>query len=214
MLGIRVFDHGPTKIYNVLSYCGQIVIDDFTENVFMPVEYWSLDEYKAQWKDGIERIKQGHEKSCLITKIYDPREYKFVELWSLYRRGDNVHIFNCLFVNEVYEEIIGQKEYSSKTCYDFISDYCPYTEDGTKVSEWIIPVDQIDKYLPDEKGCGCSCQLLDFDPQEYGDQVFHKKNANIIFNEFGQEEDDFWFKFSKRRRVGIFSMNFQNKGGK
>src|SRR5690606_13744355 len=115
MLGIQVFEHGPTRIYNVLSYCGQIVINDFKENVFIPVEYWSLDDYKQQWKEAIKRIKEGREKSCLVVKIYDPKENKFIEFWSLYKRGDNVHVFNNLLAGDWYDEVIGQREYSLQT---------------------------------------------------------------------------------------------------
>jgi hypothetical protein len=47
----------PEIINNIPSVWGRITIDDFTERFIMPLEYWSIEDYEKQWREGLDRIK-------------------------------------------------------------------------------------------------------------------------------------------------------------
>lgn len=135
-LMIEIINRKPKK-YGVT---GQIIIDDFMEYFDSPLDWWSVDDYEKQWKEGLARLS-NHNTSCLIVAINDPDCRKFIEWWPLYKIGNKVHIQNHLVIDDLYEEKIGNKPFTLQTCYDFIPEYRSYTSEGTKISEWVVDWD-------------------------------------------------------------------------
>ena len=124
------------------EYCGEyvigmIVIDDFQEIIEIPIEYWKLDQYEYQWKNGLQRLKD-YNNSCLVFAVNDPHQRRYVNWWLLYKENGLVYIQNQIIIGEIYKEMIGKKDFTVETCYDFIPDrYCSDDEDE-KVSEWCV----------------------------------------------------------------------------
>ena len=141
-ISISVIDKKPKKKWGSVGVEGILRINDFEEYLYLSVDWWQVDDYLLQWKEGFERLL-SYDTSCLIVDINDPcLNRKFVDWWLLYKVGDKVHIQNQLVIGEIYEKQIGDKPFNLQTCYDFIPDRGePYDEDGNKISEWVIDWD-------------------------------------------------------------------------
>ena len=101
---IRVLKRSPEKTKGKMYQPGRITIGDFTERFWMPYDYWNIDQYKKQWKEGIARLK-NHDTSCLVTaiKLYDDKIGS--SLWVLYKEGDTIFIQNHARSNELNKEL-------------------------------------------------------------------------------------------------------------
>jgi len=118
-----------------MYFCeGQIQIGEFTENFIMSLEVWSLDEYKAQWSEGLERLKT-HGQTCLVANLQEI-DSCFIDWWILYREGDIVYVQNELIAGEYLHSVLKGMPFDQETCYSFIEPRCVVTEDGDKISEW------------------------------------------------------------------------------
>lgn len=138
-LKISVIDRKRKRWDGVWSVEGQIRIgDDFSEDFYMFLDLWSIEDYERQWKEGIERLKE-HSVSCLITMIHDPLIRRFINWWALYKIDEKIYIRNYLFVGDMYEDGIGNKEFTINTCYDFIPPrYIAEQGDKYAPSEWVV----------------------------------------------------------------------------
>lgn len=132
-LSIAIINKKPKKSY----VTGQIIIEDFLEYFDSTIDYWSVQDYELQWKEGLQRLLY-YDSSCLIVAINDPHCRKFIEWWPLYKIGNKIHIQNHIIIDDLYEERIGNKSFTLQTCYDFIPEYRSHTTDGNKISEWVI----------------------------------------------------------------------------
>jgi hypothetical protein len=135
---IEITSKIPRKIYNVRAYEGLIHIGDFSESIYVPLDYWSRQDYERQWKEGLERIKT-HDTSCLVATIHDPKIRKFVDWWVLYKEGKTIFVNNEMIHDCEYEKLIGDKPFNLETCYNFIEPRVTMTENGHKVSTWSVP---------------------------------------------------------------------------
>ncbi|MBA3954708.1 hypothetical protein H0X48_05315 [Candidatus Dependentiae bacterium] len=115
---------------------GKITIGDFEKRFNIALEYWSIDDYKRQWKEGLERIKT-HDKSCLVYYVQDPSKLPYIGWWRMYKIDNKVYVRNSIIFTHLYKNKIGDKRFTPETCYDFISDRNP----KEKVSEWIVELD-------------------------------------------------------------------------
>lgn len=138
---IEVMKKKPVVINGYKHYKGQITIGDFQESFYMPVDSWSIPEYKKQWKEGLERIKT-HDSSCLVVNSIG-----YIEFWSLYREGEKIFIHNnCLF-----ERPKGLPRFDINTCYLYVIPRETIDEDGNKISEWQVDLQDVLEYLKSEK---------------------------------------------------------------
>ena len=129
-LSIKVIDRRSRKMNKTFYIIGRIFINDFYENIEMPVRYWEAEDYERQWKEGLERLKY-HDRSCLVAQIYDPHKGLYIDWWLLYKEGSKIFIRNEVLFRQYYEEIIGDKPFTVETCYDFIRSKEPrLVEDG------------------------------------------------------------------------------------
>ena len=137
---IKIISKKPKKIWGLLSHKGQISIGEFKESFIMPLNSWTINDYKQQWKEGIERLK-NHNNSCLVTTVQNLHSNGMGMMWVLYKVGDDIFIQNHLLNREILKEFGDSqkiKNFTPKMCYGFISSRKTLTEYGTKVSEWSI----------------------------------------------------------------------------
>lgn len=141
---IEVISKKAEKTDGFLAYVGQIVIGDFTERFDIPIDSWSIEQYKQQWKEGIKRLEK-HDYSCLVVTAQNLRYNPLIETWVLYKERDMVFIQNELLNREIIKEYhlsLDLSVFNDKTCYQFVTyPRETITEDGTKISEWKISVD-------------------------------------------------------------------------
>jgi hypothetical protein len=140
-INIKLTSKKQKIVDGVPSYNGKITIGDFAETIVVPVDLWKKEDYERQWQEGLARIKT-HDTSCLVTFIYDPHIRPLLEWWILYRVNNIVCVQNLMFSDFVYQEIIGDKPFTPDTCYDFIPPRVIEFEDGSRPSEWRIPLEE------------------------------------------------------------------------
>ena len=97
---IRVLKRSPEKTAGQMYQPGRITIGDFMERFWMPFDYWSLDRYKKQWKEGIERLRT-HDSSCIVTSITQDKTGLYVSAWVLYKVNNNI-IFQYHFLPDKF----------------------------------------------------------------------------------------------------------------
>lgn len=84
------------------------------------------------------------EDTCLITSLYDPQKANFIVWWLLYNRKDEVIIRNhLLFLNTL------SQSFTPDNPYPFIPQYEDESEEGDKISEWIVPIKDVEMFLVD-----------------------------------------------------------------
>jgi hypothetical protein len=121
---------------------GDIQIGEFHETFMASLSYWTKLDYLIQWKVALTRICNGNDKSCLITSMFDPSIANFIFWWTLYLDENTVHIQNqILFLNLL------DKPFLELNPYEFIRTRETVTDEGDKISEWDVDVDDIKVYL-------------------------------------------------------------------
>jgi hypothetical protein len=117
---------------------GEIQIGKFHETFVASLSYWNKLDYLMQWEVALTRIYSGNDKSCLITSMFDPSIANFIFLWVLYLDGSIVHVQNqILFLEEL------DKPFLEKNPYEFIRDRKTVSDEGDKISEWDVDVNDI-----------------------------------------------------------------------
>ncbi len=136
-LNIKIIDAKPQKKNNVLVVTGLIKIGDHKESFYMPLDWWSIEDYKRQWQEGIRRLK-NNEQSCLVTSIHNPTIRPFIDWWLLYKIDNVVYVQNHMLISDIYKKQIGDKNFTTQTCYDFIPSRLKQEADDYRVSEWCV----------------------------------------------------------------------------
>ena len=109
----------------------------------MPVYFWDISDYEKQWKAGLERIKT-HDASVLITAMNDLNKRAQVNWWVLYKEGDKIYIQEQMLIDEVFEKELHQQPFNKETCYNFIDPRETVTEEGHKISDWVIDLSDLE----------------------------------------------------------------------
>ena len=121
---------------------GEITMNDYSEKFQSSLSYWNKANYVDQWKDGVQRLFNGNNRSCLVTSMLDPNISSYICLWLLYTEKNIVHIQNqILFLEELNEP------FDESRIYYYISDREIIDEDGHKISEWDIQIDDLKVFL-------------------------------------------------------------------
>jgi hypothetical protein len=129
---IVIVDKKPKKLYGCLRIKAEIHINDYKETLYVPVDYWSIEDYERQWKEGFERLNT-HDRSCLVVAIHNPEEEPFIEWWPIYKIKNKIYFQNHFLGADIYEKRIGTKKFTIQSCYDFIP-----PKSRSKVSEWEV----------------------------------------------------------------------------
>ena len=87
---------------------GIITIDDWYETLHIPVGQWTIEEYKRQWREGLERINTEN-TSCLVTYVADHTKGPGIGWWPMWKIDNIIHIQNQWISYENYDRIIGDK---------------------------------------------------------------------------------------------------------
>ena len=136
-LNINVISSHEEIIWGLRSYIGEIIIDGYKETFEMPVEFWTLEDYKKQWAEGLEKIKIEN-KSCLVARIEGENgKPSQIEWWLLYRKDKKIFIRNQLMLSDNLKEYVGDHPFTPENCYQFIK---PMSR-SKEVSTWIVDLD-------------------------------------------------------------------------
>jgi len=140
-LSIKVKDRKIQKIYGLNSCVGEIKIGDFCESFIMPLNWWAIEDYEKQWKEGIERIKY-HDSSCLVTTVQNLDSDPFIDWWVLYKNNKTIIVYNQILLDELLEKSKYKFEnlslFSIQTCYSYIGPKKLSAKINEKISKWEI----------------------------------------------------------------------------
>jgi hypothetical protein len=133
-------DPGVTASY------GEIEIGSFRERFVASLMYWRANDYKSHWDKALERIVYQSDTSCLITSIVDPSVASHLFWWPMYRVNDVIYIQNQILFFEHRSSPFNERE-----CFSYVSGHRTLDEDGSRISEWSVPVEDIESFLRSDK---------------------------------------------------------------
>ena len=120
------------------AYPGRIVVGDLCEDFFAAASYWSTEDYREQWRKGLERIVKGHPESCLITSVNDPKMSEFLYWWLLYREDEAV-----VFQNAIHFFDQSDSHFDPAEPFVCIPPRVSEGDNGLSPSEWRLPHDVV-----------------------------------------------------------------------
>ena len=147
IFSIKIIDEKIRECCGMPCCIGEIQIGEFKEDFEMPLEYWTIEDYKKQWKDGIERLNKN-ERSCLVAEVQDPEKAPWASLWVLYKEGDTVHVQNHVLRDKRFMKLIKKQPFTLETCYNLITPREVISAGtGMEISEWITDLGSINEFL-------------------------------------------------------------------
>jgi hypothetical protein len=133
-------DEDPLVAIGVLTLC------EFSEHFSAPVSFWGVADYQKSWEAGLRRLLGGATVSCLATSVTDPADANFFDVWPLYRSGDDIYVQNrLLFLDQL------PHAFDLSAPWESVGPRRATTEDGDKISEWQVSLDDIREFLDSGK---------------------------------------------------------------
>ncbi len=124
---------------------GVITIGTFQEQFTTALSYWSVNDYEKHWKQALSRILYNANISCLITSMVDSNKHPFIFWWPMYRIENIIFIQNqILFFDQLLLKFNEQDPFSS------VSERRILDDDENKISEWSVPVADIEIFYNKE----------------------------------------------------------------
>ncbi len=121
---------------------GYLLIGEHRESFIASQHFWGKSDYEKHWKKALSRILEGESRSCLITSLYDPATANFIEWWPIYGRRGSILVQNhLLFLADLKEE------FDIDDPFRFVPDHSAVSEDGERISEWIVSLDAVRKFI-------------------------------------------------------------------
>lgn len=127
----------------------EITLGSFRERFQSTLFYWSISDYQKQWVHAIERIVNvDNSTSALITELRDPALAGEVvgQWWVLYREGEKVYVQNQLILKK---NLTGG--FNPLDPYSHIPKRKTETDEGDKISEWEVTVQDMREFLKRQK---------------------------------------------------------------
>jgi len=118
---------------------GKITFGSFSKTFRLYCELYSLKDFQEQWQKGLDRLDQCNE-SCFVMRMFDIHGSPLIEWWLFYKIGNAIHIQFRIVVGSIYEDIVGDKLFTLKNCYDFIPKRQTKEDDGEVIQEVIIQI--------------------------------------------------------------------------
>ncbi|WP_434645514.1 hypothetical protein [Achromobacter piechaudii] len=121
---------------------GEIKIDGYVENFFVPTEYWSRKEYLNSWKNSLRQGLREGSHAVLLTSMRDPQVSDFIFYWVIFIEGDQAYIQNRIFFLEEISQPFDPEKINS-----YVSGRAEFNEDGIEISQWTVGVASIVDFL-------------------------------------------------------------------
>lgn len=85
------------------------------------------------WQEAIQRLRDGHKKSALVTSMAVPSNSFFLSWWPMYADGDRVHFQEQMLLFDQLET-----PFDEGNIYQSIDERKTHSEDGGTISEWTV----------------------------------------------------------------------------
>lgn len=121
---------------------GTIRIGDFSERFEVDLSYWAAEQYRASWRAAASLLVSGGDKAAFITSISDPATANIIFWWTAHRDGERVYLQQqVLFLEQL------QTAFDPSAPFIHIGPREQVDEDGNKISEWAVSVDDMRAFL-------------------------------------------------------------------
>lgn len=126
---------------------GRLVLGESEEQFLANLSLWDKSDYQFHWRRELKALVEGNSKVAIIVSYDDPNAASNMEIWLVYRDGDWAHFQNQLLWYSSLPEGFVVAEMSR-----YISDRVVTTEERHRISEWDVPVRDIESFLRDSGG--------------------------------------------------------------
>ena len=132
----------PHIEFNEPAIRGRITLGEFSEEFVAPLVFWSVDDYRKQWRDAAERIVNGEACSCFAASMRESPDDGAIFLWTAYKLADSVYFQHKLLLSETAEGA-----FEPSNIYAQIDERQTKTENGSQISEWRVSVSDVACWL-------------------------------------------------------------------
>jgi hypothetical protein len=136
------FISNPQIEFGELASRGQITLGEFSEEFVAPLVFWTVDEYRKQWREAAKRILNSYENSCFVTAMRKSPFDGAIFLWPAYKDGEAVHVQQKLVLPGTVEG-----SFDPLNPHAQVTKRQTLSEDGKLISEWQVSVEDFAHYL-------------------------------------------------------------------
>jgi CdiI N-terminal domain len=123
---------------------GRITIGNFSEKFVSSLSDWNIETYTKHWIKSSARILYESDSTLYITNIVINSSTDYhLDWWVAYKIGEMAFIQNQLIIPDTYAIANG---FNSNNLYTYVRDREIYSDDGDKISEWVVPLKLIEEY--------------------------------------------------------------------
>ena len=126
---------------------GCLILGASTEDFLANVSLWGKTDYESHWNRELGALVNGSRKVALVVSYDNPQASSNLEIWRVYRDGDWAHFQNQLLPYSHLPENFDISEISR-----YIQDRVVITAEGNRISEWDVPIRDIESFLPPGAG--------------------------------------------------------------
>ena len=108
-----------------------------------PLHLWSVQDYEKHWREALEQMVRGQDRSALIVSLGSLMPDDYVNWWPMWRFGKTIKLQeHLLFLSELSQPFDHTNPYVHVREYDNEAD-----EDGRRASEWEVSVSDMAAFL-------------------------------------------------------------------
>ncbi|WP_158944831.1 hypothetical protein [Granulicella sp. S190] len=122
---------------------GCLTLGTSTEDFLANMSLWDKAAYESHWNRELVALVHGSRKVALVVSYDNPEASSNLEIWRVYRDGDWAYFQNQLFPYSHLPENFDISEISQ-----YIQDRVVITAEGNRISEWDVPISDIESFLP------------------------------------------------------------------
>ncbi len=144
-ISLEIIDDKPRREFSDsddnLVVTTKVTINDYVDEIDTPIDDWSIDMYKQQWKKGIERIK-SYDSSCIITRIDQRDKYPMMEWWLLYKKDNKIYMYHDYLLEDEFNELGIHHKLTPQNCYASIPSHTKQKE-KYRIQEWVADISDV-----------------------------------------------------------------------
>ncbi len=127
---------------------GLLVLGDHRERFVVHMRPWFERQYVVHWHFALIRALKG-KPSALITDMQTPVRSSHLAWWPMWRINSEIVFHNQLLFFAKHR--VEGSRVAVKHLYEFIGNRLSHNNEGTPVSEWTVPVSDVEIFLNSER---------------------------------------------------------------
>ena len=123
---------------------GLLMLGSYEERFVTHTWNWSERDYAAQWRHALTRALEG-KLSALITDMRLPTQSSHLVWWPMWKVGRDLVFHNQLLFFAKHS--LEGSHVDVERLYELIGKRMAHNSEGTPVSEWHVPVRDVEAFL-------------------------------------------------------------------